>query len=118
MRIGILGTGTVGQTIGTRLVQLGHDVKLGSRTPTNEKAARWVAGAGEHATQGTFADAGVFGEIVFNCTPGMVGLAALNEAGAESLKGKIVVDVSNPLDFSHGFPPTLSVCNTDSVGAP
>jgi predicted dinucleotide-binding enzyme len=116
MRIGILGTGTVGQTIGTRLVQLGHDVKLGSRGATNEKAATWVTGAGEHATQGTFADAGVFGEIVFNCTPGMVALAALNEAGAENLKGKIVVDVSNPLDLSHGFPPTLSVCNTDSVG--
>jgi predicted dinucleotide-binding enzyme len=116
MRIGILGTGTAGQTIATRLVQLGHDVKLGSRSATNEKAATWVTGAGEHATQGTFADAGVFGEIVFNCTPGTVALAALNEAGAENLKGKIVVDVSNPLDFSHGFPPTLSVCNTDSVG--
>jgi predicted dinucleotide-binding enzyme len=116
MRIGILGTGIVGQTIGTRLVQLGHDVRLGSRSSTNEKAAKWVNAAGEHATQGTFADAGVFGEIVFNCTGGMVSLEALNAAGAESLKGKILVDVSNPLDFSRGFPPTLSVCNTDSVG--
>jgi len=115
MRFGILGTGTVGQTLGTRLVQLGHDVKLGSRTATNEKAAKWVTGAGEHATHGTFADAAVFGEMVFNCTGGMVSLAALNEAGAESLKNKVVVDVSNPLDFSHGFPPTLTVCNTDSV---
>jgi predicted dinucleotide-binding enzyme len=116
MRIGILGTGVVGQTIGTRLVQLGHDVRLGSRAATNEKAAQWVSGAGEHATQGTFAEAAVFGEIVFNCTGGMVSLAALNEAGAESLNGKVLVDVSNPLDFSRGFPPTLSVCNTDSVG--
>jgi len=115
MRFGILGTGTVGQTLGTRLVQLGHDVKLGSRTAANEKAAKWVTGAGEHATHGTFADAAVFGEMVFNCTGGMVSLAALNEAGAESLKNKVVVDVSNPLDFSHGFPPTLTVCNTDSV---
>jgi len=100
MRFGILGTGTVGQTLGTRLVQLGHDVKLGSRTGTNEKAAKWVTGAGEHATHGTFADAAVFGEIVFNCTGGMVSLAALNDAGAENLKNKVVVDVSNPLDFS------------------
>jgi len=115
MRIGILGTGTVGQTLGTRLVQLGHDVKLGSRTGTNEKAAKWVTGAGEHATHGTFADAAVFGEMVFNCTGGMVSLAALNDAGAENLKNKVVVDVSNPLDFSRGFPPTLTVCNTDSV---
>jgi predicted dinucleotide-binding enzyme len=115
MRIGILGTGTVGQTLGTRLVQLGHDVKLGSRTGTNEKAAKWVTGAGEHATHGTFADAAVFGEMVFNCTGGVVSLAALNDAGAENLKNKVVVDVSNPLDFSRGFPPTLTVCNTDSV---
>jgi 8-hydroxy-5-deazaflavin:NADPH oxidoreductase len=115
MRIGILGTGVVGQTIGTRLVQLGHDVKLGSRTATNEKAAKWVNDAGEHATQGTFADAAVFGEMVFNCTAGTVSLAALNEAGAENLKGKVVVDVSNPLEFSKGFPPTMTVCNTDSV---
>jgi len=115
MRFGILGTGTVGQTLGTRLVQLGHDVKLGSRTAANEKAAKWVSAASEHATHGTFADAAVFGEMVFNCTGGMVSLAALNEAGAENLKNKVVVDVSNPLDFSHGFPPTLTVCNTDSV---
>ena len=115
MRIGILGTGTVGQTIGTRLVQLGHDVKLGSRSAANEKAAKWVGGAGDHATQGTFADAAVFGEMVFNCTGGMVSIDVLNQAGAENLKGKPLVDVSNPLDFSRGFPPTLSVCNTDSV---
>ena len=115
MRIGILGTGTVGQTIGTGLVQLGHDVKLGSRSATNEKAAKWVKGAGAHATQGTFADAAVFGEMVFNCTGGMVSLDALRQAGEENLKGKPLVEVSNPLDFSRGFPPTMSVCNTDSV---
>lgn len=115
MRIGILGTGVVGQTLATGLVRLGHDVKLGSRTATNEKAAKWVSGAGDHGTHGTFADAAVFGEIVFNCTAGMVSLDALNQAGAQSLKGKVLVDVSNPLDFSHGFPPTLTVCNTDSV---
>jgi 8-hydroxy-5-deazaflavin:NADPH oxidoreductase len=115
MRIGIIGTGTVGQTIGTRLAQLGHDVKLGSRSASNEKAAKWVSAAGEHATHGTFADAAVFGEIVFNCTGGMVSIDALNQAGAENFKGKPLVDVSNPLDFSRGFPPTMSVCNTDSV---
>lgn len=115
MRIGILGTGVVGQTLATALVKLGHDVKMGSRTAANETAAKWVSGAGDHGTHGTFADASVFGEMVFNCTGGMVSLDALNQAGAESLKGKVLVDVSNPLDFSHGFPPTMSVCNTDSV---
>jgi len=115
MRIGILGTGIVGQTIGTRLIQFGHDVMLGSRSATNEKAAKWVAGNGTRARQGTFADAAVFGEIVFNCTAGQVSLDALKSAGEANLDGKTVVDVSNPLDFSKGFPPTLTVCNTDSV---
>jgi predicted dinucleotide-binding enzyme len=80
VRIGILGTGVVGQTIGGKLADLGHDVKLGSRTATNEKAAKWVAQHGSHASQGTFADAASFGEIVFNCTSGMVSLEALHKA--------------------------------------
>ena len=116
MRIGILGTGVVGQTIGGKLVELGHDVKLGSRTATNEKGAQWVARHGSRASQGTFADAAAFGEMVFNCTSGTVSLEALQSAGASNLAGKVLVDVSNPLDFSRGMPPTLSVSNTDSVG--
>ena len=116
MRIGILGTGVVGQTIGGKLVELGHDVKLGSRTATNEKGAQWVAQHGSRASQGTFADAASFGQMVFNCTSGMVSLEALQSVGASNLAGKVLVDVSNPLDFSRGMPPTLSVCNTDSVG--
>lgn len=116
MRIGILGTGVVGQTIGGKLVELGHDVKLGSRTVTNEKGAQWVAQHGSRASQGTFADAAAFGEMVFNCTSGTVSLEALQSAGASNLAGKVLVDVSNPLDFSRGMPPTLSVSNTDSVG--
>lgn len=115
MHIGILGTGVVGQTIGARLTQLGHDVMLGSRSATNEKAAKWVSENSPRASQGTFADAAEFGEIVFNCTPGQVSLEALAAAGGTNLDGKTLADVSNPLDFSHGFPPTLTVCNTNSV---
>jgi len=115
MRIGILGTGIVGQTIGSKLIQLGHDVMLGSRSATNEKAAKWVADTGARARQGTFADAASFGEMIFNCTSGQVSLDALRAAGGANLDGKIIVDVANPLDFSKGFPPTLTVCNTDSV---
>ena len=115
MRIGILGTGIVGQTIGTRLIQSGHDVTLGSRSATNEKAAKWVADNGSHAHQGTFSDAAAFGEMIFNCTAGQVSLEALKAAGEANLNRKVLVDVSNPLDFSKGFPPTLTVCNTDSV---
>lgn len=116
MRIGILGTGIVGQTIGTKLVALGHEVKLGSRSATNEKAAGWVKAAGKGASQGTFAQAAAFGEIVFNCTSGMASLDALRQAGAATLDGKLLIDVANPLDFSKGMPPSLSVCNTDSLG--
>jgi 8-hydroxy-5-deazaflavin:NADPH oxidoreductase len=115
MRIGILGTGTVGQTIGARLTQLGHDVILGSRTATNEKAVKWASENAPRGKPGTFADAAEFGEIVFNCTAGQVSLDALRAAGAANLRGKTLIDVSNPLDFSKGRPPMLSICNTDSV---
>ncbi|MBI4546451.1 MAG: NAD(P)-binding domain-containing protein [Ignavibacteriae bacterium] len=116
MKIGILGTGMVGAAIGTKLVQLGHSVKMGSRTVNNPKAAEWVKASGANATQGVFADAAAFGEIVFNCTAGMGSLDALKLAGVSNLRGKILIDIANPLDFSKGMPPTLSVCNTDSLG--
>jgi 8-hydroxy-5-deazaflavin:NADPH oxidoreductase len=116
MNIGILGTGSVGQTLATKLVSLGHQVKLGARDAKNEKAANWVKSAGAGASQGTFTDAAAFGDIVFNCTSGTGTLAALQQAGAKNFDGKLVVDVANPLDFSKGMPPTLSVCNTDSLG--
>jgi 8-hydroxy-5-deazaflavin:NADPH oxidoreductase len=116
MNIALLGTGIVGTTIGSKMIQLGHKVKMGSRTAGNEKATAWVQSAGPDASQGTFAEAAAFGDMVFNCTSGMVSLSALTLAGAENLNGKIVIDISNPLDFSKGMPPTLSVCNTDSVG--
>jgi 8-hydroxy-5-deazaflavin:NADPH oxidoreductase len=116
VKIGILGTGVVGQTIGAKLVKLGHEVKMGSRSAANDKAAGWARTAGAGASHGTFADAAAFGEIVFNCTAGGASLDALTQAGVKNLKGKIVVDVANPLDFSKGMPPTLAVCNTDSLG--
>ena len=116
MNIAVLGTGMVGNAIGTKLVQLGHKATMGSRTVNNETAATWVKTAGANASQGTFADAASFGEIIFNCTSGAGTLDALKAAGAQNLKGKILIDISNPLDFSKGMPPTLFVCNTDSLG--
>jgi len=116
MKIAVLGTGMVGGVIGTKLVQLGHDVKMGSRTATNEKAAAWVHHNGPHASQGTFTEAAAFGEMVFNCTHGVASLKALDLAGADNLNNKILVDIANALDFSHGMPPSLAVCNTDSLG--
>ncbi len=116
MRIGILGTGVVGRTIGTRLIELGHTIRMGSRTADNPKGKEWVELTGGRGSLGTFADAASFGEIIFNCTNGSGALQALSLAGEKNLKGKILVDIANPLDFSRGMPPSLTVCNTDSLG--
>ncbi len=116
MKIAVLGTGTVGQTIGAKLVELGHQVMMGSRTATNEKAKAFVEKQNGKATAGTFPDAAAFGELVFNCTSGAGTLEALKLAGENNLKGKIIIDLANPLDFSKGMPPSLSVVNTNSLG--
>jgi 8-hydroxy-5-deazaflavin:NADPH oxidoreductase len=116
MKIAVLGTGMVGNAIGAKLIQCENEVKMGSRTATNEKAAAWVKKNGSRASQGTFSDAASFGEIVFNCTQGVASLDALNLAGANNLKNKILIDIADPLDFSKGMPPSLVVCNTDSLG--
>lgn len=115
MRIGVLGTGTVGRTLGGKLVELGHEVRMGSRQAGNENAVEWAAGAGEGASEGTFADAAEFGELVINATGGKVSLEALGMAGAENLAGKVVIDVSNALEFGEG-PPVVGVAPDDSLG--
>jgi predicted dinucleotide-binding enzyme len=101
VRIGILGTGVVGQTLAARLRGLGHDVVIGSRTEGEDKRP--------------FAEAAAHGELLINATGGGNSLAVLEAAGAENLNGKVLIDVSNPLDFSHGEL-RLSICNDDSVG--
>lgn len=115
MKIAVLGTGMVGETIASKLVALGHEVRMGSRTAGNAKAAAWAEKAGERASHGDFAAAAEFGELVFVCTLGAAALEALQAAGADNLAGKIVVDVTNPLDFSRGTP-RLFVIGDDSLG--
>lgn len=116
MRVGVLGTGMVGRTIATRLVELGHAVMMGSRSAQSEALVDWLDEAGGEPGGGTFAEAASSAELVFNCTAGGASLEALAAAGADSLAGKTLVDVANPLDFSKGMPPLLSVCNGDSLG--
>jgi len=101
MRFGVLGTGTVGRTIAGKLTELGHEVQVGSREADEDKV--------------TFAEAASFGEVVVNATAGTASLEALNAAGAANLYGKVLIEVANPLDFSKGMPPTLSVCNDTSL---
>jgi len=111
MKIGIIGSGQVARALGTALAAGGHDVKLGTRDPG--KLSTDLAGTG--ATAGTNAEAAAHGGVVLNVTAGTASLAALSAAGAANLDGKVLIDVANPLDFSKGMPPSLSVCNTDSL---
>lgn len=116
MKIAVLGTGNVGDTIGSKLIEVGHTVMMGSRTSNNEKAKGFVDKHKSKASAGTFADAARFGEIIFNCTAGVGSLEALKMAGEKNLNGKIIVDIANPLDFSKGMPPSLAISNTNSLG--
>ena len=125
MRIGILGSGMVGQNLGAVLAAHGHDVVLGTRTPEalDEKRGygaqslgEWLQQVAKRGRVGSFRDAAMHGEVVLNATNGIGALEALRLAGAENLRGKILMDISNPLDFSKGMPPTLFICNDDSLG--
>jgi predicted dinucleotide-binding enzyme len=116
MKIGVLGTGDVGKALGKGFVALGHEVKMGSRSATNEKALAGVKEMGSKASAGTFADAAAFGEIVVLATLGVANAEVLRSAGPERLRGKIVIDATNPLDFSGGVPPKLAIAGNDSGG--
>lgn len=122
MKIAVLGTGNVGQTIANKLITLGHSVTLGSRTSNHPKALAWLETKAEkgNCAIGTFANAAQNAEIIFNCTKGLTAIEALTLAGADNLKDKIIIDLSNPLDFSpekaNGHPPILNPGNNDSMG--
>ena len=127
MQIAVLGTGMVGQAIAARLHELGHSVVVGTRDPGATLArsepdpmgapafATWH-GAHPGVELATFADAAAAAELVVNASSGAATLHVLELAGADNLAGKVLVDISNPLDFSAGFPPTLFVKDTDSLG--
>ncbi|HET6953139.1 MAG TPA: NAD(P)-binding domain-containing protein [Acidimicrobiales bacterium] len=127
MKIAVLGTGMVGRALAARLSGLGHDVTVGTRDPQatlartepdgmgNPPFSAWTA---EHpdVAVATLREAAADADLVVNATNGSGALPALEQVGAEHLAGKVVVDISNPLDFSQGFPPTLFVKDTDSLG--
>jgi len=118
MNIGVLGTGGVGATIATALTNKGHSVKMGSRSSNNEKAAAWIEKSNGKGTQGNFDEAAAFGEIVFLCLNGEHALDAVRTIQPKSVEGKIVIDLTNPLDFSKGMPPRLveGLNNSTSLG--
>lgn len=114
MKYGVFGTGMVGPAIANRLVELGHEAMIGTREPS--KSGDKLKSKNEAVKVGTFAESAAFGEILFNATNGAGSLEALKLAGESNLNGKVLVDISNPLDFSKGMPPSLSVSNMDSLG--
>lgn len=113
MNIIILGSGTVAQTLGSAFIQLGHQVAISAREASKADAQQWATNSGGAVL--AFADIPDTADIYLNCTAGMHSLAAIETIGAATLAGKILIDVANPLDFSQGFPPTLSICNDDSL---
>ncbi|GGO11705.1 NADPH-dependent F420 reductase [Micromonospora parathelypteridis] len=117
MRIAVLGTGSVGQAIPARSAVLGHQVTIGTRDVAATRAGEYAAWAAQHPEVGlaTLAEAASAAELVVNATNGNGSLPALTAAGAPNLAGKVLLDIANPLDFGAGFPPTLSVHNTDSL---
>jgi 8-hydroxy-5-deazaflavin:NADPH oxidoreductase len=104
MKIGVLGSGAVGEALGVALVELGHDVKMGARSATNEKAVAWAEKTGLRASYGTFADAAAFGELIVLATLGAANAQVIRSVAPESLRGKVIIDATNPLDFSTGGP--------------
>jgi 8-hydroxy-5-deazaflavin:NADPH oxidoreductase len=103
LRVGVLGTGAVGQALAERLAELGHDVRVGSRTASSD-------------TVRTFAEAAAHGEVLVNATGGIVSVEALTMAGAQNLAGKPLLDLSNALDHSAGFPPKVLASDSESLG--
>jgi 8-hydroxy-5-deazaflavin:NADPH oxidoreductase len=127
MKIAVMGTGLVAQTITEKLTQLGHQIMMGSRDPEAVLARtdpdrygraplrEWLK---HHITVsvGTIREAAEHAAVIINAMNGRGTLDALDLAGEENIAGKILLDIANPLDFSNGLPPTLTVCNTDSLG--
>jgi 8-hydroxy-5-deazaflavin:NADPH oxidoreductase len=118
MNIGILGSGDVGCRLGDGLIALGHKVKIGTREPGKLDLQQWINNHGqEKAAAGTFAEATSFGdELIFLATLWDGASNAIKMANVKNFTGKIVIDVTNPLDFSKGMPPRLAVGHTDSAG--
>lgn len=118
MKYAVLGTGSAGRTIAARLSELGHEATVGTRDPEATRARDEYAGwATDHpaVALATYADAAAAAEVIINATNGAAAVPVLGLAGADNLAGKVIIDVSNPLDFSQGMPPSLFVKDTDSL---
>jgi len=116
MRVGVLGSGDVGRVLGAGFAGLGYDVKIGTRDPNGEKIRNWVSETGGKASAGTFAEAAQFAETAVLATAWSGTESAIRLANPKNLSRKVVIDVTNPLDFGAGLPPKLALGHTDSGG--
>lgn len=116
MRIGVIGSGIVGQTLGAGLAKRGHEVMLGTRDPSADRITSWAKSTASGARAGTFDETARFAQIAILATSWDGTESALRIAGPDNLAGKVVIDATNPLDFSKGAPPTLAVAYPDSAG--
>src|SRR5947209_10480584 len=113
MRVGVLGSGDVGKSLARGFAKLGHEVTIGSRSPEKlNDFARETAGV----SAGTFEETARFGDLLALATLGTATEEAIRLAGPSNFDGKVVIDATNPLDFSGGMPPKLFVGHTDSLG--
>jgi 8-hydroxy-5-deazaflavin:NADPH oxidoreductase len=116
MRVGILGSGDVGRALGTGFATHGHDVMIGSKTPDKPELTEWKRSTKGKVSTGTFAEAAAYGEVLLLCCLGSVTDEVIELAGTSHFDGKVLIDVTNPLDFSKGMPPGLFVGGNDSLG--
>ena len=118
MKVGVLGTGVVGESIASALVADENYVMMGSRAANNDKTKTWSKNAGRYASTGTFTDAAIFGDIIFVCLSGEYALDVVKHLGDDITRNKIIVDVTNPLDFTKGMPPRIleNLGNSNSLG--
>jgi predicted dinucleotide-binding enzyme len=114
--VGVLGTGDVGRRLAAAFKSRGHAVMIGSRDPGKDELQRWLKDEGGGVEAGTFADTAQFGQLLVLAVLGEGAPAAVELAGAEAFAGKVVIDAMNPLDFSQGGPPRLSISGRDSLG--
>jgi predicted dinucleotide-binding enzyme len=115
-RVGVLGTGEVGRRLAAGFRSRGHDVMIGTRDSGKPELREWLSGDGAGINPGSFEQVAAHGEVVVLAVLGDAAEAVIGEAGCENFSGKVVIDAMNPLDFSGGFPPKLSISGEDSLG--
>ena len=115
-RVGVLGSGEVGRRLAAGFASRGHRVMIGSRDPGKPELREWLSGDGASVEAGTFAEAAEHGELLVLAVLGNAAEQAIADAGPGNFSGKVVIDAMNPLDFSGGFPPKLSITGEDSLG--